>query len=189
MATMTEEPYVNQVAVRRFYAGHFIGRSPADTAITPVSRTVGAKRAVDEMAVSFTHDVAIDALLPGVPSTGRRVELAIVVVMGFEGGKVAHEHIHWDQACLLVQVGLPDPGGLPVVGVELARKLLGAPEKLLSRLCCEVRRAGDGRACGRRGLRRCGRPFGRRTAVGPLRCPSKCCPRWRTLRWTPESEP
>lgn len=134
MATMTEEPYVNHVAVmtggvgreavRRFYAEHFIGHWPADTAITPVSRTVGAERVVDEMVIGFTHDVAMDALLPGVPPTGRRVELAIVVVMGFEGDKVSYEHIYWDQACLLVQVGLLDPRALPVTGVEQARKLL-----------------------------------------------------------------
>jgi carboxymethylenebutenolidase len=134
MATMTAEPYVNHVpvmtggvgrdAVRRFYAEHFIGQWPADTAITHVSRTVGAERVVDEMVVTFTHDVAMDALLPGVPPTGQRVELPVVAVVGFAGGKVAHEHIYWDQASLLVQVGLLDPRALPVTGAEQARKLL-----------------------------------------------------------------
>ena len=134
MQTMTAEPYVTHVPVmtggvgraevREFYTRHFIGRWPADTAITPVSRTVGADRVVDEMVLAFTHDVEMDAILPGVPPTGRRVEVPFVVVMAFEGGKVAHEHIYWDQASMLVQVGLLDPSKLPVTGIEQARKLL-----------------------------------------------------------------
>jgi carboxymethylenebutenolidase len=146
MATMTEEPYVNHVPVmtggfgreqvRRFYADHFVGKWPADTQVRPVSRTVGQGRVVDELLISFTHDVAMPAILPGVPPTGRRVELPFVVVMGTEGGKVAYEHIYWDQAGLLVQVGLLDPAGLPVAGGEAARKLLdpaGLPSNTLLR--------------------------------------------------------
>jgi carboxymethylenebutenolidase len=134
MATMTGRPYVNHVpvmtggfgreAVRRFHADHFIGKWPADTQVRPVSRTVGQGRVVDELLMSFTHDVEMPAILPGVPPTGRRVELPFVVVMGVEDGKVAHEHIYWDQASLLVQVGLLDPEALPVAGIEQARKLL-----------------------------------------------------------------
>ena len=134
MATMTERPYVNHVpvmtgahgreAVRRFYADHFIGQWPADTQVRPVSRTAGQGRVVDELLISFTHDVEMPAILPGVAPTGRRVELPFVVVMGVEGGRVAYEHIYWDQASLLVQVGLLDPEGLPVAGVEETRKLL-----------------------------------------------------------------
>jgi carboxymethylenebutenolidase len=134
MATMTERPYVNHVpamtgghgreAVRRFYADHFIGQWPADTQVRPISRTVGQGRVVDELLISFTHDREMDAILPGVAPTGRRVELPFVVVVGTEGGKVAYEHIYWDQASLLVQVGLLDPEGLPVAGVEEARRLL-----------------------------------------------------------------
>ena len=134
MATMTERPYVNHVpvmtggngreAVRRFYADHFVGRWPADTEVRPVSRTAGQGRVVDELLISFTHDVEMPAILPGVPPTGRRVELPFVVVMGTEDGKVAYEHIYWDQASLLVQVGLLDPSGLPVTGAEQAGKLL-----------------------------------------------------------------
>jgi carboxymethylenebutenolidase len=134
MATMTGRPYVNHVpvmtggfgreAVRRFHADHFIGKWPADTQVRPVSRTVGQGRVVDELLISFTHDVEMPAILPGVPPTGRRVELPFVVVMGVEDGKVTHEHIYWDQASLLVQVGLLDPEALPVAGIEQARKLL-----------------------------------------------------------------
>jgi carboxymethylenebutenolidase len=134
MATMVGEPYVNHVPVMtggvghrdlaRFYAHHFIPKCPADIAMVPVSRTIGADRVVDEMVVSFTHDVEIDWMLPGVAPTGRRVEVPLVAIVGFRGDKLYHEHIYWDQASVLVQIGLLDPQGLPVAGAETARKLL-----------------------------------------------------------------
>ncbi len=134
MATMVEDPYVTHVPtlaggvgaeeVRRFYGAHFIGTWPDDVDITRVSRTVGTDRVVDELIMSFTHDRVMDTFLPGLSPTGRTVRLPVVVVMGFEGDKVAYEHIYWDQASLLVQVGALDPGGLPVSGVEQADKLL-----------------------------------------------------------------
>ena len=63
--------------------------------------------------------------LPGVAPTSRKVVLAHVMVMGFDKpGRVAYEHIYWDQASLLVQVGLLDPKLLPVSGGEQARRLL-----------------------------------------------------------------
>ena len=134
METMTDDPYVNHVpvmtggvgreAVARFYDSYFIGRWPADTEVIPVSRTAGESQVVDELVLRFTHDVEMPALLPGVPPTGRRVELAFAVVVGFRDGKITHEHIYWDQASLLAQVGLLDPETLPVVGAEHARKVL-----------------------------------------------------------------
>ncbi len=134
MATMTEAPYVNHVPamtggvgrdeVRRFYGEHFIGKWPQDTEITPVSRTVGEGQVVDELVLSFTHDIEMDQLLPGVTPTGRPVRLAFCVVAGFEGDKLAHEHIYWDQASLLVQVGLLERAGLPVTGAEQAENVL-----------------------------------------------------------------
>jgi carboxymethylenebutenolidase len=133
MATMTDAPYVTHVPVmtggyghdevRQFYATWFIGHWPADVQITPISRTVGQGRVVDELIASFTHDVEMPALLPGIAPTGRKVVLPHVVVMGIAGGKVAYEHIYWDQASLLAQVGLLDPAKLPVVGAEQADKL------------------------------------------------------------------
>src|SRR5579884_3281211 len=125
MRTMTADPYVYHVptmtdGVRAFYAAHFIGKWPKDTAMTRVSRTVGADQVVDELVVTFTHDVVMDIFLPGIPPTGRRVVLPHVVVMKFQDGKVAHEHIYWDQASLLAQVGLLNPASLPVVGAEQA---------------------------------------------------------------------
>jgi carboxymethylenebutenolidase len=91
--------------------------------VTQISRTVGQGRVIDELIASFTHDVEMPALLPGVAPTGRKVTLPHVVVMGIVDGKVAYEHIYWDQASLLVQVGLLDPAKLPVVGAEQAEKL------------------------------------------------------------------
>jgi carboxymethylenebutenolidase len=134
MKTMVPEPYVHCVpamtggsggeGVRRFYSEHFINQIPKDAKVTPISRTVGKDQVVDEFIVSFTHDTQWDYLLPGIPPTGKKVELPHVLVMRFENGKVAHEHLWWDQASLLVQVGLLDPAKLPVAGVEQARKLL-----------------------------------------------------------------
>lgn len=133
MGTMTAEPYVHNVSsgiggkgqagVRRFYKDHFVGRVPADTKVTPISRTVGENQVVEELIFSFTHDMVVDFMLPGVPPTGRFVEVPLVVVVGFEGDKIKHEHIYWDQASVLVQIGLLDPRKMPVVGAEEAKKL------------------------------------------------------------------
>jgi carboxymethylenebutenolidase len=79
---------------------------------------------VDELILSFTHDRVIDFPLPGIQPTGKKVVLPHVVVMKFEGGKIAHEHIYWDQATVLVQTGLLDATGLPVTGAEQAQALL-----------------------------------------------------------------
>jgi carboxymethylenebutenolidase len=93
-------------------------------AIKLLSRTVGDDRVVDEMIVSFTHDREIPAMLPGVAPTGRKVVLPHVAVVGFKDGKIAYEHIYWDQASLLVQIGLLDRAKLPVTGAEQAARLL-----------------------------------------------------------------
>jgi carboxymethylenebutenolidase len=63
-------------------------------------------------------------MLPGVPPTGRRVEIPLVVVIHFRDGKLAHEHIYWDQASVLVQLGLLDSSRLPIAGVDTARKVM-----------------------------------------------------------------
>jgi carboxymethylenebutenolidase len=134
MATMAGDPQLTHVPVltggsgrdevRHFYANYFVGHWPADTKITPVTRTIGQGRVVDEIIVSFTHDIEMPAMLPGIAPTGRKVELPHVVLVGFSGGKVAYEHIYWDQASLLVQIGLLDPATLPVSGAEQAHRLL-----------------------------------------------------------------
>ena len=134
MATMTGWPTLTHVpgltgghghdAVRSFYGKYFHGHWPADTSMVRLSRTVAQDRVIDEIVVSFTHDIEMPAMLPGIMPTGRKVELPHVVVVGFSGGKIAYERIYWDQASLLVQIGLLDPQTLPVTGVEQARRLL-----------------------------------------------------------------
>jgi carboxymethylenebutenolidase len=134
MATMVDEPYVWHVPVltgasggkevRSFYGSQFIGHTPDDAVMHLISRTVADDRVIDEFVLEFTHDAEIPFMLPGVPPTGRRVSVPIIVIMGFEGDKIAYEHIHWDQATVLVQVGLLDPEGLPVSGAEQAERLL-----------------------------------------------------------------
>jgi len=134
MKTMVAEPYVNHVPTMtggvgyrelyRFYKNHFIPRLPKDTKIVPISRTVGADRVVDEIMFCFTHDCEIDFLLPGVAPTGKYVEIPTIAVVQFRGDKLCNEHIYWDQATALVQIGLLDPKGLPVAGIEASRKVL-----------------------------------------------------------------
>ncbi|MGB6325050.1 MAG: ester cyclase [Methylocella sp.] len=135
MDTMTDDPHLNHVptmaggvgreGVRVFYRDHLVGKFfPPDVKMTNVSRTVGHDQVVEELFISFTHTTPIDWLMPGVPPTGKHVEMAVAVIVGFKEGKISHEHIYWDQAAVLVQVGLLDPTGLPVSGAESARKVL-----------------------------------------------------------------
>jgi carboxymethylenebutenolidase len=135
MKTMVKEPYVHHVptltggigydGVYNFYKNDFVGKMPDDTKIELVSRTIDKGQVVDELIISFTHNREIKIMLPGIPPTGKHVELPLVVVMKFNSdNKIAHEHIYWDQASLLVQTGLLDPKTLPVYGIEQTRKLL-----------------------------------------------------------------
>jgi carboxymethylenebutenolidase len=137
MATMTDNPHLINVpsmvggygreGVRAFYADHLVGKFfPPDVEFTDVSRTVGDGRLVDELVISFTHTQEIEWMLPGVAPTGRPVRVAFVVIVGVEDGKIAYEHIYWDQATVLVQLGLLNPAGLPVAGGEAAAGLLQA---------------------------------------------------------------
>jgi carboxymethylenebutenolidase len=134
LATMVDDAYVNHVPVltggsgrdelREFYSKRFIPQMPPDTEMTPVSRTIGEDQIVDEMIFKFTHAISMDWMLPGIPPTGKRVEIPLVAIVRFREGKLAHEHIYWDQASVLVQIGLLDASKLPVAGVESARKVL-----------------------------------------------------------------
>lgn len=134
LATMSPHPHLVNIptmvggigpdGVRRFYANRLIGQFfPPDVQFKPISRTYSAERLVDELVISFTHTRKIDWMLPHVEPTGRRVEVAFVVIVGISNGKVAYEHIYWDQATVLVQIGLLDPKGLPVVDAMGAAKL------------------------------------------------------------------
>jgi carboxymethylenebutenolidase len=132
LATMVEDAHVNHVpvmtggygkpALRAFYGREFISSMPAGTSLTLISRTVGQEQLVDEMIFVFTHSEEMPWMLPGLAPTHRHVEIPLVAIIGFRDGKVAHEHIYWDQASVLKQLGLLTDPSLPVFGVETARK-------------------------------------------------------------------
>ena len=135
LATMVDDAYVNHIpvltgghgkeALREFYSQQFIPTMPPDTTLTPISRTVGTDQLVDEMIFSFTHTREMPWMLPGVAPTNRRVEVALVAIVRFRDGKLAHEHIYWDQASVLKQIGLLTDDSLPVFGVESANQVRG----------------------------------------------------------------
>jgi carboxymethylenebutenolidase len=134
LATMVEDAYVNHIPVltggigrdqlREFYSKRFIPQMPPDTEMVPISRTIGTDQVVDEMVIKFTHTIRMDWMLPGIAPTGKRVAIPLVAVVRFRDGKLAHEHIYWDQASVLVQLGLLDARALPVAGIETASKAL-----------------------------------------------------------------
>jgi carboxymethylenebutenolidase len=133
LETMVEDAYVNHIpvmtggqgkdALRSFYSKDFIPCMPPDTTLTPISRTIGTDQLVDEMIFSFTHTQEMPWMLPGVAPTNRRVEVPLVVIVHFRDGKLAHEHIYWDQASVLKQVGLIADSKLPVFGAETAERV------------------------------------------------------------------
>ena len=148
MATMSKDPIVNHVPVMtggvgysevvHFYETYFLPGHPTDTEVVPVARTVGDDRIVDELIHKFTHTIEMPWILPGVPPTGKRVEVAIVVVVQFKDEKIAGERIYWDQASVLMQIGLIDSEKIPVTGIEASRKVVDpiqeSSNKLIKRL-------------------------------------------------------
>jgi len=139
LQTMVAEAYVNHIpvmtggqgrdALRRFYGEDFIPSMPPDTRMTLISRTVDDHQLVDEMLFEFTHSQPMEWMLPGLAPTGREVKVALVAIVRFAGDKLVREHIYWDQASVLVQLGLLDPAGLPVCGVESALKAFQSVEQ------------------------------------------------------------
>lgn len=135
LATMTSNPHLNNIpttiggigkeGVKRFYSSLILTGKffPPDTEMIPVSRTIDEHQLVDEIIFKFTHTIEMGWMLPNIPPTGKKVEIPLVVIVGFSNGKVTHEHIYWDQASVLVQIGLLDPKNLPIKGVETAQKM------------------------------------------------------------------
>lgn len=132
LATMTSDPYLLFVAsltggkgpagVRLFYEG-MLAQVPADIEWELISRTIGSSQIVAESILKFTHSVEVDWIIPGVSPTNKKLEIPIVLIFTFEQGVLASERIYWDQASVLVQLGLLERGTLPVVGGEAAREL------------------------------------------------------------------
>jgi carboxymethylenebutenolidase len=52
---------------------------------------VGVDRLVDEFIFQFTHTTEIDYLLPGIPPTGKKVEIPMIGVIAFRGDKLTFE--------------------------------------------------------------------------------------------------
>jgi len=144
MATMTSDPFVNHVPVMtggvgysevlHFYSTYFLPGHPPDTEVVPVARTVGDDRLVDELIHKFTHTIEMQWILPGVPPTGKQVEIVVIVVVQFKDGKIAGERIYWDQASVLAQVGLINAEKLPVTGIEASRKVVDPAQEPSNRL-------------------------------------------------------
>ncbi|KAF1975642.1 NTF2-like protein [Bimuria novae-zelandiae CBS 107.79] len=154
MATMVAQPYVNHIPtltggigqerLTHFYTNHFVHANPDDTELELVSRTVGTDRVVDEFVFKLTHNRQVDWLLPGIPPTGKYLEIPFTSIVGMRGDRLCHEHIHWDQGTAMRQAGiLPEwlryPYSIdgkessegkryevraPTTGVETARKLV-----------------------------------------------------------------
>ena len=136
----TLEGGVGRKKLEEFYREFFVPSLVEDFEIRLVSRTMGVNRVVDEMIVSFTHSDDVDWILPGVPPTDKFVQIPMVSIIAVLGGKLVSEHMYWDQASVLVQVGLLDPKllpknfkntglkRLPVVGAE-ATKQLAEPQQ------------------------------------------------------------
>ena len=155
MATMVQGPYVNHVPtltggigrelLTKFYTNHFVYTNPTDIETELISRSTGIDRVIDEFIFKCTHDQPLDWLIPGIPPTGRKLEIPFMAVVNIRGDRLYHEHISWDQGTVLSQLGLlpeylpipyqlpgyQDSSGalqkleykIPVVGADTARKM------------------------------------------------------------------
>lgn len=133
IATMTDHPVLIHVPVntgatgknelRKFYKEIFIPQMPPDFSMQLLSRSVGQNRLIDEFVLRFTHTIRMDWFAPGIDATGRRLVVPHVAVISYENGKISSEHIYWDQATVLTQMGLLKES-LPVIGASQCDRLL-----------------------------------------------------------------
>lgn len=133
IATMADHPVLIHVpvgtgatgrdAVRKFYARIMIPQTPEDFRLQGLTRSVGQNRIIDEFIVRFTHSVRMDWFAPGIEPTGRRIAVPHVAVIAFEDGRISSEHIYWDHATVLRQMGLLD-ASLPVMDAGQCDRML-----------------------------------------------------------------
>jgi carboxymethylenebutenolidase len=133
IATMTDDPVLIHVPVNtgatgrtelhRFYKEIFIPQMPPDVELQLVSRSIGQNRLIDEFILRFTHTVRMDWFAPGIDATGRRLIVPHVGIVSFVNGRISSEHIYWDQATVLMQLGLLNES-LPVIGGTQCARLL-----------------------------------------------------------------
>src|ERR1700722_3975619 len=100
-------------ALRRFYQEDFLQAKPPSMRLRLLSRTIGADRVADELYIIFDHTQVMPWILPGVPPTNKRVEIILISIVSLKAGKLYSEHVYWDQASVLVQIGLLDPQRVP----------------------------------------------------------------------------
>lgn len=110
-------------AVRAFYARFLTAQVPDDLELEMITRTVDDDRVIDEFVMRFTHTVQMDWWAPGIAPTGRAVAVPHVGIVGFRDGLICSEHIYWDNATALVQIGVLDVADHPMLGVEQADRL------------------------------------------------------------------
>lgn len=94
-------------------------------------------------SLPFLYTILTPASIPGIPPTGKFLRIPFTAIVNIRGDRLYHEHISWDQATVLVQLGLmpeylpypyalegrlPAPGKrfeyrVPAEGVQSAQKL------------------------------------------------------------------
>jgi carboxymethylenebutenolidase len=140
VAVMTEDPHlflipsgtggVGRAAVYKFYAEQMLPHLPPDLELQPLSQVFGPDRIVEEFVVRFTHTLRMDWLLSGLAATNRKVEFAFVGIIGFLGSKVGSEHLYWDQATVLSQLGILDHP-TAAAGLGSVAQLLKLPPQMV----------------------------------------------------------
>lgn len=132
LATMADNPFIFMApilsgglgpeGVRKFY-GVVLTHLPEDFDRDLLTITIGHDKVVVEEILSFTHSIEMNWILPGIAPTGRRVEVPLVVICTFKNGKLESERAYWDNASMLAQIGVLDPGDLPITTTENVSRL------------------------------------------------------------------
>lgn len=134
IATMADDTYIMAVplgqlikgrrAVHSFYANDFLPKIPADFEFHPVRQIIGEDHIADEFVCRFTHSMEMPWKIPGVPPTGRKVEVFMIAIVGFKGDKMAYEHLMWDHASVLSQIGVLEGPAVATLGKTGAAQIL-----------------------------------------------------------------
>lgn len=116
LATMLEDASVCHVptgsggrgkqVLRGYYRDEFIPSIPEDWTLTLSNRLATDQGIAEEAQLRFHHNKQMDWFLPGIPPTGKLIEVDIVVFIDFREGLMAAERIYWDQASVFRQIGL-----------------------------------------------------------------------------------
>jgi carboxymethylenebutenolidase len=91
--------------LRPYYRDMFIPSIPSEWEQTVTNRVLTEDTIVEEAKVRLVHSKQMDWFLPGIPPTGKTIEMELVIVIQFRDGKMAAERIYWDQAAVLRQIG------------------------------------------------------------------------------------